>query len=424
MFDIIRKHYIRHGAVSIETPIMEHKHILMGKYGEDGDKLIYELDDQGGAKLALRYDHTVPLARYCCQYGVKQMVRYVIGKVYRRDNPSLATGRFREFYQCDIDFVGDYQTLKPDAECLKILSDILTDLQIGRFVIKINHRELLDGIFEVCGVPVEKFRTVSSSVDKLDKTPWEEVYQELLNKGLTEETATKIGTYTVRNGPFAEFLNNLLTDTTLVTNTKALQGLRDLQSILSFMEIWPSALNHVVFDLSLARGLDYYTGLIFEAVALEQGEDSSIIGSVSGGGRYNGLMENFGGDKVPAVGFTVGVERLYALKIRQAGIENKPSYARGRTDIYVATMKVDEKEAMKLCQVLWDNGLSATFSYRQGQNLKKQLSDASEMSAQYAIILGQDEIKNNVLSVKNLATKEQKTLNLQEALEVFSSLKK
>jgi histidyl-tRNA synthetase len=352
------------------------------------------------------------------------MVRYVIGKVYRRDNPSLATGRFREFYQCDIDFVGDYQTLKPDAECLKILSDILTDLQIGRFVIKINHRELLDGIFEVCGVPVEKFRTVSSSVDKLDKTPWEEVYQELLNKGLTEETATKIGTYTVRNGPFAEFLNNLLTDTTLVTNTKALQGLRDLQSILSFMEIWPSALNHVVFDLSLARGLDYYTGLIFEAVALEQGEDSSIIGSVSGGGRYNGLMENFGGDKVPAVGFTVGVERLYALKIRQAGIENKPSYARGRTDIYVATMKVDEKEAMKLCQVLWDNGLSATFSYRQGQNLKKQLSDASEMSAQYAIILGQDEIKNNVLSVKNLATKEQKTLNLQEALEVFSSLKK
>ena len=193
MFATIRSIFERHGAVSIETPVFEHRSILMGKYGED-EKLIYELDDQGSGKLALRYDHTVPLARYVAQYGVTNLVRYVIGKVYRRDTASISRGRYREFYQCDIDFVGDYGSLKPDAECLKIFSDILTALSIGTFEIKVNHRALLDGIFEHSGVPADKFRAISSAVDKLDKVPWVEVRAEMVEKkGLDPEVADKIG---------------------------------------------------------------------------------------------------------------------------------------------------------------------------------------------------------------------------------------
>ncbi|XP_009704588.1 PREDICTED: histidine--tRNA ligase, cytoplasmic-like, partial [Cariama cristata] len=173
---------------------------LMGKYGEDA-KLIYELQDQGGELLALRYDLTVPFARYLAMNKITNMKRYHIAKVYRRDNPATTRGRYREFYQCDFDIAGWFDPMIPDAECLKIVHEILSDLQLGDFLIKVNDRRILNGVFAVCGIPESKFITTCSAVDKLDKMPWEEVRSEMVGeKGLSPEAADHIGEYVQLHG--------------------------------------------------------------------------------------------------------------------------------------------------------------------------------------------------------------------------------
>lgn len=170
VFSTITNVFKRHGAVTIDTPVFELKEILSGKYGEDS-KLIYDLEDQGGEKCALRYDLTVPFARFLAMNGTtyQNMKRYHIAKVYRRDQPAMTKGRMREFYQCDFDIAGTYEPMVPDAEVLRIVVEVLTSLDIGSFVIKVNHRKILDGIFSVCGVPDAKIRPISSAVDKMDK---------------------------------------------------------------------------------------------------------------------------------------------------------------------------------------------------------------------------------------------------------------
>lgn len=164
----IVKCFKRHGAETIDTPVFELKEVLTGKYGEDS-KLIYDLADQGGEILALRYDLTVPFARYLAQNKVTNMNRYHIAKVYRRDNPAITRGRYREFYQCDFDIAGVYEPMVPDVECIRVADEILRSLEIGDFKIKVNHRKILDGVFAICGFPSSKFRTICSSVDKLIK---------------------------------------------------------------------------------------------------------------------------------------------------------------------------------------------------------------------------------------------------------------
>ncbi|OWK55247.1 Histidine--tRNA ligase, cytoplasmic [Lonchura striata] len=183
----------RHGAAAIDTPVLELRETLLGKYGEES-KLIYELQDQGGELLALRYDLTVPFARYLAMNKITKMKRYHVAKVYRRDNPATTRGRYREFYQCDFDIAGQFDPMIPDAECLKIVHEILSDLQLGDFVIKVNDRRILNGVFAVCGVPESKLISACSTVDKLDKVPWEEVRSEMVaEKGLSPEAADRIG---------------------------------------------------------------------------------------------------------------------------------------------------------------------------------------------------------------------------------------
>ncbi|KAJ1670746.1 Cytoplasmic and mitochondrial histidine tRNA synthetase, partial [Spiromyces aspiralis] len=200
IFSTITKVFKKHGAVALDTPVFELKDILTGKYGEDS-KLIYDLKDQGGEECSLRYDLTVPFARYLAMNGVSKMKRYHIAKVYRRDQPAMTKGRMREFYQCDYDIAGTYERMIPDTEIVVTLVDALTRLDIGPFVIKINHRKVLDGMFEVCGVPEDKIRTISSAVDKLDKLPWQDVYVEMTEeKGLDPEVASRIGEYVKHRG--------------------------------------------------------------------------------------------------------------------------------------------------------------------------------------------------------------------------------
>ncbi|KAH9307993.1 hypothetical protein KI387_035904, partial [Taxus chinensis] len=263
-FGIIAGVFKRHGAVALDTPVFELRETLMGKYGEDS-KLIYDLADQGGEICSLRYDLTVPFARYLAMYNISNLKRYHIARVYRRDNPSK--GRYREFYQCDFDIAGQHASMVPDFEVIKVLTELLDELDIGDYEVKLNHRKLLDGMLEICGVPQEKFRTICSAIDKLDKQPWEQVRKEMVEeKGLTSETADSIGSLVLKRGRPLEMLAELKQkNSCFLKHDGSGLALQELETLFNYLE-HSNCLNKISFDLSLARGLDYYTGVIYEAV--------------------------------------------------------------------------------------------------------------------------------------------------------------
>ena len=310
-FTIIRRVFKRHGAVEIDTPVFELKETLTGKYGEDS-KLIYDLADQGGERLALRYDLTVPFARFLAVNAVGNIKRFHIGKVYRRDQPALSRGRYREFYQCDFDIAGVYGRMVPDSECLAVACEILDALPIGDFGIKLNHRRLLDAILDICGVPAEKFRTICSAVDKLDKEPWDEVRREMVeDKGLSGDVADKIGKFVVLKGKPWDMYNSLMMEKKFGDHQGAMEAMEDMRILFEYLEAMDK-LHFISFDLSLARGLDYYTGVIYEAVCMN---GNTQVGSIGGGGRYDYLVSMFqeAGKVTPTVGVSVGIERVFTL---------------------------------------------------------------------------------------------------------------
>uniref|UniRef100_A0A182K260 histidine--tRNA ligase n=1 Tax=Anopheles christyi TaxID=43041 RepID=A0A182K260_9DIPT len=408
----------KHGAETIDTPVFELKEVLTGKYGEDS-KLIYDLKDQGGEILALRYDLTVPFARYVGMGNVFNIKRYHIAKVYRRDNPQITRGRYREFYQCDFDIAGTYDPMLPDAECVKVVCEILSEVGVGEFVVKLNHRKLLDGMFEACGVPADKFRTACSSVDKLDKTPWDEVRREMVEeKGLAEETVDRIGEYVTLNGG-AELVDRLAADEKLKGIRGAMEGLEDMRLLLQYCEIFQVA-NRVSFDLSLARGLDYYTGVIYEAVLLGGGggkdEEEITVGSVAGGGRYDNLVGMFNPKRkqVPCVGVSIGVERLFSIIEARAGGKTRTN----ETEVYVASAhKGLHLKRLEILNKLWEAGVKAEHSYKLNPKLLAQLQHCEEYQIPYAIILGDGELSRGVVKLREIATRKEEEVALDTFIE-------
>lgn len=316
VFSTIRRVFKRHGGVEIDTPVFELKEVLTGKYGEDS-KLIYDLADQGGELLSLRYDLTVPFARFLAMNSVGNIKRYHIAKVYRRDQPQLARGRYREFYQCDFDIAGGMSPMVNDAEVITVAKEILTELPVGNFLIKLNHRRLLDAIFEICGVPEEKFRPICSAVDKLDKAPWTEVQEEMVvEKGLPVHVAERIGTFVCHSGQPKELLAKMNEMQLFGTHTGANAALADLKTLFDYLDAMGS-LAKVSFDLSLARGLDYYTGVIYEVVIVD---GVSQVGSIAAGGRYDNLVGMFSSSstQIPCVGVSIGIERVFTIMEKKA----------------------------------------------------------------------------------------------------------
>ncbi|XP_035919439.1 histidine--tRNA ligase, cytoplasmic isoform X1 [Anopheles stephensi] len=420
VLDQVIRVFRKHGAETIDTPVFELKEVLTGKYGEDS-KLIYDLKDQGGEILALRYDLTVPFARYVGMGNVFNIKRYHIAKVYRRDNPQITRGRYREFYQCDFDIAGTYDPMLPDAECVKVVCEILSDVGVGEFVVKLNHRKLLDGMFEACGVPADKFRTACSSVDKLDKTPWAEVKREMVEeKGLTEDTVDRIGEYvTLHGGP--ELVDRLAADEKLKQIPSAMEGLEDMRLLLQYCDIFQVA-NRVSFDLSLARGLDYYTGVIYEAVLLGSGagggaeEEEITVGSVAGGGRYDNLVGMFNPKRkqVPCVGVSIGVERLFSIIEARAGGKTRTN----ETQVYVASAhKGLHLKRLEMLNKLWDADVKAEHSYKLNPKLLAQLQHCEEYQIPYAIILGDGELSRGVVKLREIATRKEEELPVDTFIE-------
>uniref|UniRef100_A0A8I3MFI9 Histidine--tRNA ligase, cytoplasmic n=2 Tax=Canis lupus familiaris TaxID=9615 RepID=A0A8I3MFI9_CANLF len=385
VFDVIISCFKRHGAEVIDTPVFELKETLTGKYGEDS-KLIYDLKDQGGELLSLRYDLTVPFARYLAMNKLTNIKRYHIAKVYRRDNPAMTRGRYREFYQC------------------------------------VNDRRILDGMFAICGVPDSKFRTICSSVDKLDKVSWEEVKNEMVGeKGLAPEVADHIGDYVQQHGGIS-LVEQLLQDPELSQNKQALEGLGDLKLLFEYLTLFGIA-DKISFDLSLARGLDYYTGVIYEAVLLQTpvqaGEEPLGVGSVAAGGRYDGLVGMFDpkGRKVPCVGLSIGVERIFSIvEQRLEATEEKVRTTETQVLVASAQKKLLE-ERLKLVSELWNAGIKAELLYKKNPKLLNQLQYCEEAGIPLVAIIGEQELKDGVIKLRSVASREEVDVPREDLVE-------
>ncbi|XP_073834054.1 histidine--tRNA ligase isoform X2 [Musca autumnalis] len=414
----------KHGGEAIDTPVFELKDVLTGKYGEDS-KLIYDLKDQGGEILALRYDLTVPLARYLAMNKISSLKRYHIAKVYRRDNPAMTRGRYREFYQCDFDIAGSFDPMLPDAECIKIMSEVLDTLDIGDYVIKLNHRQLLDGMFEACGVPADKFRTICSAVDKLDKSPWSEVRREMTEeKGLDAAAADQIGEYVQLNGG-SELVEKLLADPKLKAVPAALKGLEGMQLLMKYCNSMGLA-NKISFDLSLARGLDYYTGVIYECVLKQEpkivangaaaAEEQGTVGSVAAGGRYDNLVGMFDpkGKQVPCVGVSIGVERIFSVieaKTAASGVKQRTN----DIEVYVASAhKGLHEKRLSILNDLWNQGIKAEHSYKLNPKLLAQLQHCEEQQIPLAVVFGDSELEKGIVKLREVTTRKEDEIPVAE----------
>ncbi|XP_071126403.1 histidine--tRNA ligase, cytoplasmic-like isoform X1 [Mytilus edulis] len=423
----------RHGAETIDTPVFELRETLKGKYGEDS-KLIYDLQDQGGELLSLRYDLTVPFARYLAMNKITNIKRYHIAKVYRRDNPAMTRGRFREFYQCDFDIAGQYDAMIPDAECVKLVVEILTKLELGDFVVKVNHRKLLDGMFAACGVPDDKFRTICSSVDKLDKTFWDDVRSEMIDeKFLDPAAADRIGTYVKLKGGL-DLIEALLTDEDLKKQKSAVEGLQDLKLLLKYCDLF-GILDKVSFDLSLARGLDYYTGVIYEAVlqgfahkpSAGSDEESVSVGSVAGGGRYDGLVGMFDpkGRKVPCVGVSIGIERVFSI-LESRATSSKVKTRTTDTEVFVVSAHNGLLEdRMKLCNELWEADIKTEQSYKKNPKSLSQFQYCESSGIPIAVIIGASELEKNIVKLRIVESREEMEVPREKMVdEIRSTLAK
>ncbi len=432
IFSTIRTVFEQFGFAPLETPAMENLSVLTGKYGDEGDQLIYKVLNSGDflsgadaadfskghkallkkiSEKALRYDLTVPLARYVVMNRHQitfPFRRYQMQPVWRADRPSF--GRYREFYQCDADVVGT-RSLICEAEIFQMMVAVLEKLDIQDFVIKINHRKILSGLAGFCGAPGREAE-MSVSLDKLDKVEWTVVADELRKKEFSEAFIEKL------NGFRTGLLSFYSTDyqnlkTHLSENEDCRKGFEDLDKMASLLAGFPEVLARMRFDLSLARGLSYYTGPIFEVVP--QGVK---VGSISGGGRYDELTSVFGVDGIPGVGFSFGIDRIYDLLQELGKVAEMPS-----SPTQVLVVQFDENQLpfyLGLLAGLRKNGIACEV-YPEAAKLKKQFAYADAKQIPYVVVAGEDEIKEGKLTLKKLATSEQEKLSFEELILKINS---
>jgi len=420
-FTVIKEVFQRHGAVAIDTPVFELREVLSNKYGEDS-KLIYDLSDdmtsETGEKLSLRYDLSVPFARYIATNNVRNIKRYHIAKVYRRDRPAMERGRFREFYQCDFDIAGVYPAMVPDAEVLTVLCEMFDSLSsiskyhakyMSSYQIKLSNRKLLDGMFRVCGVKEELLRPICSAVDKLDKESWDTVKKEMIEKGLSDECCDSIHKYVVLNGKPREILDKLRADQPLADQCG--DALDEMEKLFDYLDCMGNALDKISFDLSLARGLDYYTGVIFEAVLHSS---KFKVGSIGAGGRYDGLVGMFKKNSIPCVGCSLGIERIMSIMVKATEDKAKAegtAIRENSTQVLVATIaKKTMPDRLKLCKELWLAGIRTEFCYNENWNVGKQVMSALEKGIPLVAVIGEDEIRDGVVNLKDLGREKEERI--------------
>ena len=414
MLDTIRRNYERFGFLPVETPVIEFSDVLLTKTGGETERQVYfvqstgalnasEKAEEGKPELALRFDLTVPLARYVAEHEHDLSFpfrRYQMQRVYRGERAQR--GRFREFYQCDIDVIGkDSLSVRYDAEIPAVIYSVFRELNIGPFTIQLNNRKLMRGFFESLGIADGEQQTlVLREVDKLDKRGADYVRDTLVGEqfGLSAEVANKILDFVqVRSTSLQDAFDKL---DALGAGPEAMeQGRSELKEVLGLIRDFGVPESHFVLNLSIARGLDYYTGTVYETTL----NDHPQIGSICSGGRYENLAGQYTKSHLPGVGISIGLTRLY-WQLRDAGLINT---AQSTVDVLVTQMDVAQMPAyLALASELRGAGI-ATEVVLDGGKLGKQFKYADRAGIRFVIVLGEDEIANNVVTVKDLRREDQ-----------------
>ncbi|MFV0329043.1 MAG: histidine--tRNA ligase [Dysgonomonas sp.] len=429
IFDTIREVFKLYGFRQIETPAMENLSTLMGKYGEEGDKLLFkilnsgdylkdisneELLEKNSIRLAtkisekgLRYDLTVPFARYVVQHRNEitfPFKRYQIQPVWRADRPQK--GRYREFFQCDADIIGS-DSLINEVELVQMIDEVFNRFGI-RVCIKLNNRKILSGIAEIIGES-DKITDITVAIDKLDKIGLEKVNEELASKGIPQKAIDQLQPIILLQGSNEEKIDTL--KTVLKDSETGVKGAQELEFILNKLKI-TGVRSNLELDLTLARGLNYYTGAIIEVKALDV-----QIGSITGGGRYDNLTGIFGLPGVSGVGFSFGADRIFDV-LNQLDLYPKDSIQNTQV-LFVNFGEKEEAYILPLINKMRQAGIS-TEIYPEAAKMKKQMSYADSNKIPYVAIIGENEITDNKITLKDMLSGEQKSLTLEECISILS----
>lgn len=408
--DVIRKTYENYGFVPIETPLIEKSEILLAKGGGETEKQIYRFT-KGDTDMALRFDLTVPLARYVAQHFSELTFpfrRYHIGKVYRGEKSQR--GRFREFYQCDVDIIGNGKlSVIYDAEIVSIIYSAFKNLGFDNFTIRVNNRKILNGFFG--SLNIEDTTEVLRAVDKLEKIGEKGVVSELSKLGLSNDTSYEILKFVKIKGTNEEKLASL--KALNLTSAMFKEGIEELEKVTEYAEAFGVPAANYSIDLTIARGLDYYTGTVYETFL----DDYPEIGSVCSGGRYENLAEYYTTQKLPGVGVSIGLTRLF-YQLKEAGLLKEDSPI---TFTKVLVIPMEEKfnlNAIKVANTLRANGIVSEIHF-EDVKISKKLSYANNLKIPYVIFIGEEETENNKVSLKDMKSGVQKLLELEEAVKII-----
>ena len=406
MKETIQKSYEQYGFLPLDTPIIENANVLLAKAGGETEKQIYRFN-KGENDLALRFDLTVPLAKYVTEYYDKlsfPFKRYQIGKVYRGEKAQR--GRYREFYQCDVDIIGDGElSIINDAEIPSIIYNTFKKLGFNDFTICINNRKILNGLFESLNLN-EKSADILRIIDKIEKIGRDRVKKELLE--CAEDSQVDV---------IMEFLS---IDGDNSTKIKALEdmkienetfekGLDEIKQVTKFIKIFGVPDEFFKIDLTIARGLDYYTGTVYETFLNKY----KNLGSVCSGGRYDNLTEYYSDRKMPGVGISIGLSRLFFQLTDNEIISAKDERI---TDVLIISMTDEYEMCAKVAALLRENGINSGINI-ETQKVGKKFKYANNLNVKYVIIIGEEEAKNNVVTLKNMITGEQETLSQDECIQ-------
>ena len=405
----IKKTYEKFGFLPLDTPIIESSEVLLAKAGGETEKQIYRFN-KGESDLSLRFDLTVPLAKYVTEnYNDLSFPfrRYQIGKVYRGEKAQR--GRFREFYQCDIDVIDENElSLINDAEMPSVIYATFKELGFNDFTISINNRKILNGLFESLELK-DKSVDILRIIDKIDKIGKENVIKEIQNINVEDEKINKIMEFISITGDVESTINSL--KQLNIENELFNLGIDELEQVAKNIKVFGVPQENYKIDLTIARGLDYYTGTVYETFLNEYRE----LGSVCSGGRYENLAEYYTDKKLPGVGISIGLTRLFFQlndkKIIQA--ENKSI-----SKVMMISMVDNFEISIKIATKLRNAGINSQI-YTNNAKIKNQFKYASKMNIPYVIVIGEDEIKNNLVSFKDMNTGEQKSMKIEQIIEIL-----
>lgn len=406
MKEKIQKSYEKFGFLPLDTPVLELGEVLLAKAGGETEKQIYRFT-KGDNDLVMRFDLTVPLAKFVAEhYGELGFPfrRYQIGKVYRGERPQK--GRFREFYQCDIDIIGDGElSIINDAEMPSVIYNTFKELGFSEFVICINNRKILNGIFRHLGLS-DVSMDVMRIIDKLDKIGVEAVCGELAKLDINEASIETIKNFVLIQGSTDEKL--LALDNLGVEDELFVEGLNELKEVVKYIRILKVPDTHFTVDLKIARGLDYYTGTVYETFLTNYRN----LGSVCSGGRYDNLAEFYTNKKLPGVGISIGLTRLF-YQLNEANLINcdKKSIA----DVLVISMDDDLSDCLVAATTFRENGINAEV-YLQDKKMKAKMKYADKLQIPFVVIIGDDERKAGKVTLKNMMSGEQKLVSVDEAI--------